>query len=304
MAAFNIAITSFKRKEMIKISFLDAKSFTYNGINSDLYNLMICWIDDKPNINTNGLKRNIESGSLNNIRLQTNTHGITFESNIEFEFYIIKKDESSFSKHDSIIINDWLTGSITPKLLYFNDNSVPFIHYYAICTSIEDTFVCEHYGKKITFKTNSPFGFMEPMERRFIVEGEETFNAYNIADTPTGFYYPKIKLSTNSTNNIIIENCTDKKSVTLNVSNCMKSDIANILIDCNDMKIVDLDTNKIIPFFKIGWNLDYSSYISTIGKYMSNIYWLRLVKGSNDIKIIGDCDITFIFEFPRKVGCL
>lgn len=134
------------------MSFLDAKSFVFNGINSDSYNLEICWINDKPNISTNGLIRNVESGNVNHVRLKTNNYGITYDGNIEFTFYIIKKDESPFTKQESISINNWLTDPLIPKLLYFNDDSIPSIHYYAVCTEIEDTFVNEHCGKKIVFK--------------------------------------------------------------------------------------------------------------------------------------------------------
>ena len=39
-------------------------------------------------------------------------------------------------------------------------------------------------------------------------------------------------------------------------------------------------------------------------EYINKFYWLRLIRGANKIKISGNCTITFVFEFPRKVGCL
>lgn len=295
------------RKGLISISFLDACSFTFNGVNSESYNLEICWIDDKPDVSVNGLKRNIESGTVNHVRLTTNNYGVTFEDNIGFIFYIIKKDNSNFSRQESMTINNWLTGSTTPKLLYFNDETIPSIHYYAVCTEIEDKVLNGHYGKKVVFKTNSPFGFMTQIERKFEVTDSDEFTIDNLADTITGIYYPTILLSSSSDENIIIENISDHKSVTLNLakitpdSNGMK----NININNRIMKILDKNNNdELVPLWKIGFETDYSSYVSSFNEYISKFYWFRLIQGTNKIKITGNCTITFVFEFPRKVGCL
>lgn len=287
------------------MSFLDAKSFVYNGVSSDSYNLLLCWMDDKPNITMNGLKRNIEVGSLNNVRLKTNTYGITYDGNIEFTFYIIKKDGSNFSKQESISLNNWLTDPTTPKLLYFNDYSIPSVHYYAVCIEIEDKFINDHNGKKIVFQTNSPFGFMEPISKKISVSGEHIFKIHNLADTITGIYYPTIHITSYSNNDIIVENISDHKSMTINLSEMELnlSEKKEIWIDSAKMQVIDKNKN-LVPFWKLGWNDDYKSYVSSINDYIKKIYWLRLIRGINQIKVTGDCEITFTFEFPRKVGCL
>lgn len=287
------------------MSFLDAKSFVFNGISSDSYNLMLCWIDDKPNITANGLKRTIESGTVNHVKLKTNNYGITYDGNIEFIFYIIKKDESDFSKQESVSINNWLTDPATHKLLYFNDESIPSVHYYAVCTEIEDKYINGHNGKKLVFKTNSPFGFMEPINKKLSVNGEQLLKIHNLADTITGIYYPTIQISTSSNNDIVIENINDRKSVTINLlkMDSSTSGKKEIWIDSSKMKI----TNKngdLIPLWKLGLDDDYKSYVSSIDDYIKKIYWFRLIRGINQIKITGNCEITFTFEFPRKVGCL
>lgn len=258
-------------------------------------------------MSVNGLKRNIESGTVNHVRLTTNNYGITFEDNIGFTFYIIKMDNSNFSRQESMAINNWLTGSTTPKLLYFNDEDIPSIHYYAVCTEIEDKVFNGHYGKRVVFKTNSPLGFMTPVERRFAVTGSDEFAIDNISDTITGVYYPTILLSSSSDEDIMIENISDHKSVTLNLSKITPDSdgIKNILIHNGTMKILDKNNNdELVPLWKIGFGTDYSSYVSSIDEYINKFYWLRLIRGANKIKISGNCTITFVFEFPRKVGCL
>ena len=289
------------------MSFLDADSFTYDGENSDTYDLLICWVDDKPDVSNNGLRRSVENSHVNHVRFKTSNYEVNHDGNIEFSFYVIKKDQTSFTRHESMSINQWLTKSVTPKKLVFNDYIVPSIHYYAVCTEIEDISYHGHEAKKITFKTNSPYGFMHTLERRFIVSGTETFEIYNPSDMANGYYYPKVLISTSSDNDIVIENMSDQKSVTFNFHHLTTNSEGkkNILIENASMKVLDgNNANRLIPCYQLGWDLDYSSYVSATDTNMDQLYWLRLVNGINQIKITGECDVTFIFEFPRKVGCL
>ena len=186
------------------MSFLDEDSFTFDVQNSDSYNLMMCWIDETANVSANGLRRSVNSGETNHVRLKTNNYGVSFEGNIEFSFYVIKKDETPFTRQESMAVNRWLTGSTVPRALYFNDNAVPSLHYYAVCTEIEDKVILEHQAKKLVFKTNSPFGFTDPVEKRFLVAGGEVFSIDNLADTVSGVFYPRILLSARGTDAVVI----------------------------------------------------------------------------------------------------
>ncbi|MDE6406451.1 MAG: hypothetical protein K2M20_12465 [Lachnospiraceae bacterium] len=289
------------------MSFLDADSFTFDGQNSDSYNLMMCWIDETANVSANGLRRSINSGETNHVRLKTNNYGVSFDGNIEFSFYVIKRDETPFTRQESMAVNRWLTGSSVPRALYFNDNAVPSLHYYAVCTEIEDKVILEHQAKKLVFKTNSPFGFTDPVEKRFLVAGGEVFSIDNLADTVSGIFYPRILLSARAADAVVIENMSDRKSVTFRLGLVPPDDSGNrsILVDSAQMKLLDLnDGSRLIPFHEVGWTTQYSSYVSSIDSYMESIYWFRLIRGTNTIRITGDCEVTFIFEFPRKAGCL
>lgn len=289
------------------MSFLDADSFTFDGQSSDSYNLMMCWIDDTADVSANGLRRTIDSGQTNLVRLKTNNYGVTFDGNIEFSFCVIKKDETPFTRQESVSVNRWLTGSTVPRTLYFNDSAVPSLHYYAVCTAIEDKVILAHQAKKLVFKTNSPFGFTDPVEKRFLVAGEEIFSVDNLADTINGIFYPRILLSARGTDAIVIENMSDRKSVTFDLSSFPPDLSGNrsILVDSAQMKLLDVNGgSRLIPFHEVGWTTQYSSYVSSIDTYMESIYWFRLIQGTNTIKITGDCEVTFIFEFPRKAGCL
>lgn len=289
------------------MSFLDAKSFTFDGKSSDLFNLLICWIGSEPDLDTNGLNRTTQKGELNNVRLTSNYYGIKYDDNIEFDFYIVNKDKHYFTKEESMAINNWLTSSTIPKLLRFNDNDIPSIHYYAVCTSVKDVVINNHNAKELHFETNSPFGFMYPIERTFLVEGTENLIIENLSDTVDGLYYPIVKIVTNSDTDIIIENLNDKKSVTINMAELDADESGDkmLCMDCKKMTLTDAN-NKLIPMYKVGWDGSYKSPISSENNtsMIEYIYWFRLLKGTNNIKITGNCTITFTYEFPRKVGCL
>lgn len=289
------------------MSFLDADSFIFDGQSSDSYNLMMCWIDDTANVSANGLRRTISSSETNHVRLKTNNYGVNFEGNIEFSFYVIKRDETPFTRQESMAVNLWLTGSTVPRALYFNDSAIPSLHYYAVCTEIEDKVILEHQAKRLVFQTNSPFGFTDPVEKRFYVTGEEIFSIDNLADTVSGIFYPSILLSAENGSTVVMENVSDQKSVTFTLSSVTPGSPGKrtILIDCGQMKLTDENNGgRLLPFHEVGWTTQYSSYISSTGKHMESIYWFRLIRGTNTIRITGDCEVTFIFEFPRKAGCL
>ena len=130
------------------------------------------------------------------------------------------------------------------------------------------------------------------------------FHVNNSADTYNGIFYPTITISTQA-DSIIIENITDKKSVTVDTTKLIAGSdgYKYIKFDSNNMAALDKN-NKLIPISQLGWCENYKSYVSSINGYMDNIYWFRLLKGMNEIKVVGSCKFTMEYEFPRKAGCL
>ena len=288
------------------MSFLNAHSFVFDGISSDNFNLSVCWVDKGIDVSTNGLKKSLQKSGLNNSRYISNVYGSSVDENISFTFDITKKNFLPFTKEESIEINAWLTQSDTPKLLHFNDYEVPSIYYYAVCTNIDDIIINGRSAKTVTFETNSPFGFMSEITKKYIVEGSATITIDNLSDTKDGIYYPEIKLATKNT--VTIENDTEHRSVTITPSYIEKDEDNYYVILINYRTNVIKDMNgKLIPFSKLGWGPDYKSEIISTGeadKYIDSIYWFRLIKNVNKISIHGDCTIEFKYRFPRKVGCV
>ena len=286
------------------MSFITAKSFVFNGINSNDYNVVIGWVDSDINVSENGLNRELRK-TTNQTRTTANIYGAENTNVISFEFDIVRIDGEEITRTQSIMINQWLTASPLPQLLKFNDNDGYAIHYYAVCTQIEDIVIGGRLvGKNLKFETNSSFAFAEKTLKNFEINDTLNFHVNNSADTYNGIFYPTITISTQA-DSIIIENITDKKSVTINTSNLIAGSdgYKYVKLNTNNMAVLDRN-NKLIPISQLGWGENYKSYVSSINGYMDNIYWFRLLKGMNEIKVVGSCKFTMEYEFPRKAGCL
>lgn len=286
------------------MSFLSAKSFVYNKKSSEDFNLLIAWTDDI-NVSENGLHIDLKK-TPNKSKLNTNIYGVERNENIIFDFTIFHKDFSEIQRIQSIQINEWLTSSSTPKLLMFNDNDSYPLHYYAICTNIDDIVIGgKLIGKHINFETNSSFSFSEKNLKTCVVNGSNQLSINNTTNSYEIIIYPKIIIETTSASPIIIENITEKKSVTIKTDNITPMGNGNkfILLDSLNMSILDKE-NRLIPAYKIGWENNYKSYVSCIDRYINNIYWVRIIKGMNKLKVTGNCKIMIEYEIPRKAGCL
>jgi len=284
---------------------MTAKSFIFGGKNSEDYNLMIAWVGS-PNIDIseNGLNLTLEK-TTNKTSYTTNIYGVQSENNIIFNISVVKKDCTEFTRLQSMQINEWLTSSPTSQLLAFNDDDPYPLHYYAICTQIKDIIAGDRLiGKELKFETNSPFAFSKKIEKKVDVASSHKLYINNISNANNNIIYPVITITTKSST-IVIENVTDKKSVTIHTNNISPDPDGNkyIKLDSYNLAVTNKE-NRLIPVYQLGWDNTYKSYISSINNYTSNIYWVRFIKGMNEIKITGSCKFTIEYESPRKAGCL
>lgn len=281
----------------------DADSFVFNEIDCRTLGLMICYFSSssKTDERDTGLAVDVKTDDFNIVRKEYNQYGVIYKEPISFEFGIAKIDQTPFTKMESHSINKWLSTD-TYKILRFNDKNPENIIYHAICTSIKDVYIGDHYGKTLRFETNSPYGFSRNIKRT--ING--TFDGVSEIvknDSDDGVYYPLIELNVMDgySNTIVIENTTDNKSLTIDFANL--SDYS-LLINTKRTRITNTD-GKLIPAYQMGWDENYSSIVSNpdIGE-TNEIYFPRLLFGDNEIRITGECTATFNLEFPRKVGSM
>ena len=274
------------------MSFFTAKSFVFNGINSEDFDVIIAWLNSDVDVSTNGLNREVVKSQSNKRKTRDNIYGTETTEPIVFTFSLVKINGEEISRPESIRMNQWLTSSSLPQLLIFNDCDSYRLHYYAVCTQINDFVIGGRLvGKELRFETNSPYAFMDKIEKNFDVTDTQTFYLNNTSDTYDGYFYPTITINTNTNDKVVIENVTDKKSVTLDFTNVDADENGNktVILSSENMILSDRN-NDLLYLSAVGWNENYQSYVSSTDSYMTNLYWFRLVNGLNEIKVTGNCN--------------
>ncbi len=273
------------------MSFITAHSFIFNGTNSADFGVTIGWIDSTADVSSNGLVREIKKAAGAS-RVKSHIYGAENTESIAFHFSIVKADGNEITRPESMKLNRWLTSSPLPQLLKFNDCDDYPLHYYAVCTQINDIIAGGRLvGKELTFETNSSFAFSEKEKKTFVLTKPDNLSFFlnNSADTDNGIYYPTVTISTKA-EIIAIENVTDQKSVTINTQKITADENKNKVLTLNSEYMTVTDSSgRLIPAGDLGWN---------------TIYWLRMLQGMNEFRVSEPCILTIEYEFPRKAGCL
>lgn len=264
------------------------KSFTYNGVSSTEFGVMLCAFDsvDPPEI---GLGREIQSGETTSIRPVANIYGTSYSQNLEFTLSIMKNDNTPFKRSEIRKINAWLTSPKLPKLFTVEDYdnmeiADEDIDYYGIITSVTSAGSSDIEGLTYTLTCNAPYGFSKEFAQLYSSVGTVTGTFDCQTDELEEYVYPKLVITPKATGSITITNKTDgMASLTIKAQNLNK-----IYIDCKHQIIKD-DAGLL----EIG---------SIFGEDESDIYWFRLLPNINDITINGQCDLMITCRFPRKVG--
>jgi hypothetical protein len=84
------------------MSFITAKSFVFNGINSSDYNVVIGWVDSDITVSENGLNRELRK-TTNQTRTTANIYGAENIDVISFEFDIVRIDGKEITRTQSIM---------------------------------------------------------------------------------------------------------------------------------------------------------------------------------------------------------
>ena len=286
------------------MSFITANSFLFNSRNSADFGVVIGWIDTDTDVSTNGLHRELKK-TANTNRTRIHVYGTENTETITFHISIVKADGGELTRAASIQINRWLMSSSLPRLLKFNDCDAFPLHYYAVCTQINDIMTGGRLiGKELTFETNAPYAFSEKEEKTYeITEENRTFFLNNSADTDNGIYYPAVTISTKS-DTVVIENVTDQKSVTICTQKLVAdtNGIKALILNSENMTVTD-SSGRLIPAGDLGWDKNYKSYVAVTKCDMNTIYWIRLLHGMNEFWVSENCTIKIKYEFPKKAGC-
>lgn len=261
------------------MALLDSTSFYYNGSELSLFDMRIGWFDGAEQEEIAATRQIIE-GERNMIRRSPNQYGTVYDP-LTFTFDIFKKNNTNISYEESRLVNKWLLSTDTYSQLRFNGEQD--VTYYALCTEITDIVCGGFVVKRLTFQTNSPFAVAKTLSKSLNVGSSGlTVSIYNSSDN--GDYFPTMEI-TGVSSNVSIENLTTGDSMQFDLSNISDK---YIKIDGNHVRITGSD-EKIIPLYRLG---------------ITDLRWIYLAPGSNQIRITGRCNFKISTNFERRVGIL
>lgn len=276
-------------------------TFTFDRVSSDLYGLYMGWRNANEEWST-GLDREIVKAEMNMVRHIPNQYGVKYQDVLPLEFDVFHKDGSAFTQQESRSINNWLMHD-TYKRFKVHDNNTDNVYYKVICTSIQDITLGTFNGKHIVMEADSPFGYANDTYRTIdaIASGDVSFSFNNTSDD--GIYYPYCTVICEGDYEEAIEiiNKTDNATMILNMADVPIVDEKKV-VNINSQKLILTDGNdNLLPLYKVGWQItpDPDKAIQS-----SELYWIRLLQGRNDLEIKGNGKVNFTFSFPRKAGQL
>lgn len=181
--------------------------FTYNGISTDDYDLMIVTFETLDKVSS-GLQREVIKGESNEYRMIANHFGTKWTEVIQFSRTLIKKDFSTFNRNEISKINRWLTSPKRPKYLRFtvDGNDIQ----YQFCGLF--TNITYEYGNggiiglTFDFTNNSPFAYQySEMTYESLYTGYKGFD-----NTHRNYiYFEKFDIYDNNTDSWIAEGISD-----------------------------------------------------------------------------------------------
>lgn len=265
--------------------------FTYDGKSTDDFDVFVASFETVDEL-TSGLTREVIRSEFNTVNSITNHIGVKYSEPITFTRALVKKDESEFTLDEIRAVAKWLTSPKVPMDMLVtascNNNGKTYL-YKGLFTDIQYKIANGIAGIIFTFTNNSPFLY-EVKEEVKTLTGHTTWYYECSSDEAYDYCYPKLEITykgTSEETKMYFNNVTDKNSFTIN----LKKD-NTVVIDCK---------NQIIK--------DNSGAISITDLINENnqIYWLRLVDGTNRFDIASEyskypCEIKITNYEIRKAG--
>lgn len=284
-------------------------SFTYNGISSDDYGVILC-AAEQPDSIPMGLTKEILKGEITSSRPVANHYNTKYSDVLTFDITITKPENRAFSREEVREINAWLTGPRIPTLLYFEDEAFDPIYYFGIFTDTNNTYGSGIIMLTYTFTSNAPYGWSDERELVYNTNsGNEGCKLINDTDELNDFVYPIIKVESPKGNRITFVNNSEITSDLITPK--FYFTFPDKIAITNDT--IYIDSQKHIVYYIFNGN-KYLLTLDSLGINMESLddskngtlfmYWLRLVPGTNDISISSGLNstITFTYRCPRKVG--
>ncbi|MEY8365725.1 phage tail domain-containing protein [Anaerovoracaceae bacterium 41-7] len=279
---------------------LTATTFTYAGINSDEYDLMIYWIGDPGTVDEEVWSVDIEE---ERIPLRTDPIFLGLNANQPLSYEMIIGSKTYIERETVEQIIDWLTSHETYQWLEIDQDDLSEWRYKVIFSNIEMTSVNSMpFSFRCTVTMDSQFAYGYPAQSSYDIQDGEIvssngtlFESTTIDNSSTfnGYIYPKIQIEINPGNELSIINRTDNNRT-------FKISVPDeyVINDGAERAIINVDNKNMI----IKCNSDNINIYDTFADEAGNHYFFRLVKGSNELAFKGNAILKIELESIRKVG--
>lgn len=264
------------------------KSFEFNGILSDRYDVVLCSFNTVDNNRSNGISYKISKGNITENRPSPNFYGKSYGNVLEFQIEICKNCGTNdfFTTEEQKDIIRWITSPYDYRKFKIIDNNEDYYHsgieYFCICTDYNETVINDHIGGMLfKFECNAPYGFYEEQITEFAATTSTPSSVIvnNLSDELEEDYYPIIELESQETGDVTIVNSIYPDEIMeLKVLNGQTLVIDNMESDISD-------------------NINMFNYNTD-----TNLCWLRLAPGENIITITGNVTGYIKCLYPRKAG--
>lgn len=235
-----------------------------------------------------GSERENIVGDITATRPIANEYGTKYSS-LKFEYSLIKANGDTFTDDEQVIVERWLTSSkLSQDLKIINCNENITTIYCGKFTSTNWKPVSNGWaGVTFSFENNHAYP-KKHFEHNYEIRTSGTITLNCESDELEEYIYPVLTVTEPSeTANVIIKNVTDNS----NSMTIRAYDRLPMTFDCLHCIPKDATTNGIISYSDLGW--------TDVG----DIYWLRLLPGTNEIQVTGNADITISYDCPyKKVG--
>lgn len=258
-------------------------SFTYDGVSSDSYNVILCTIDnfglDEADM---GLGTEIiwDSSSL----AERYEYASKYSSVLSFEMTLCNKDFTSFTRTQVRSLAKWLTGRTKSAWLSIKDEAYDDLHYNCRVVSMAKKKAGSRVlGLVLKWECSSPFAYTEEYTCRYTITGPgQQVILYNDSDDTEHYLYPCLTIEARDNMDFfsIVNESDQNRETKLNqiaYNEIIRMDNQNGILSTN------IHDKALLPLFE--------------GRK-----WFQLLAGENRLRITGNCNLSISYRFPRKAG--
>lgn len=240
------------------------------------------------------VERNFVTTNQNGNRPEQTFYGETYDGTLQLHFLIGKnpsiyhtQKEQQFTQQDIELVRKWLESNQIPLELKCKNQDSDEVSYFGVFQEAQPFLVATKcYGIYYTFQCNTPYAYSSIYKKEIPLSSSTSVNtSFDCSMSKKYSYaYPIIKIYTNSSvsnkGKLSITNKSDKnKTMGFNVPN-----IKCLILDTKTKQAYS-DDGTLIPIDTLGWNTSEALNYTSLFTNTVNLYWLRLVDGTNNLLI-------------------